>query len=92
VSKSGGLWITYHCDLLVGFVCEAVAGFEPPTTLAPPTDAPDVDCHDGESDGWLRRPGNMKNLQTSHQLNNYYFRQGTLTEGEGSIWLNSSLR
>jgi hypothetical protein len=41
----------------MGYICEVVAGLEEPTTLAPPTDAPDVDCQEGQSDGWIRRPG-----------------------------------
>ena len=57
VAELNGAWVNYNCDHLMGFVCEVVAGFEQPTTAPPPTDAPDIDCHDGETDGWIRRPG-----------------------------------
>jgi hypothetical protein len=57
VADLNGAWINYNCDHLMAFVCEVVAGFEQPTTAPPPTDAPDIDCHDGETDGWIRRPG-----------------------------------
>jgi len=59
LAKPTGLWANYHCDHQMGFICEMPAGFEAPTTLDPPTDAPDIDCHDGQSDGWIRRPGNL---------------------------------
>ena len=51
-----GAWVNYNCDHLLGYVCEVVAGIEQPTTLSPPTDAPDVDCHE-QPDGWIQRPG-----------------------------------
>ena len=57
IVQIGGSWVNYHCEHLMAFICEVVAGIEQPTTAAPPTDAPDVGCHDGEADGWIRRPG-----------------------------------
>ena len=60
-----GYWRNYHCDHAIGFICEVVAGVEQPTTVEPPTDAPDINCHGDESDGWIQRPGEtwIKSIQ-----------------------------
>jgi hypothetical protein len=58
--QNNGAWINYNCDHVMSVVCETVAGIEPPTTAPPPTDTPDVECHEGQSDGWIKRPGNFE--------------------------------
>ena len=59
VTQPSGAWSNYHCDhLMKGFICEVVAGIEQPTTAPTPTDSPDIDCNEGQTDGWIRMPGN----------------------------------
>ncbi len=52
-------WENHACDSELPFVCETVAGMDPPTTIEPPTDGPDINCVQGTADGWIKRPEDM---------------------------------
>lgn len=49
-SYSNG-WESHNCQSELGFVCEVLAGMEPPTTLSPPTIQPPLECGD---EGWMK--------------------------------------
>ena len=50
-------WKNYNCETRMEFVCEVPAGRDVPTTVQPPTLAPQVPCDpDNESDGWIKFP------------------------------------
>ena len=50
-------WKNFNCDSRLEFVCEIPAGYEPPTTAAPPTVPPQIPCNpETDGDGWIKFP------------------------------------
>lgn len=47
-------WENHNCELPLPFVCEVVAGIEPPTTAPVPTLPPSLPCQEGADDGWIK--------------------------------------
>ncbi len=44
-------WESHNCKSEMPFICEVLAGLDPPTTVAPPTISPPIDCN---AEGWIR--------------------------------------
>lgn len=71
-SYSNG-WENHNCGSEFTFVCEVVAGIEPPTTVAPPTIPPIENCKEGIDDGWIKGPNDncYKFFKTSSQADTW---------------------
>ena len=50
-------WKNNNCEIRLQYVCEVPAGYEPPTTIEPPTIPPPIPCNaDNPSDLWKQFP------------------------------------
>ena len=60
-------WENKNCESELPFICEVLAGEQPPTTLQPPTIPPPRPCQGGTGEGWLQGPEGVDFCYKFHQ-------------------------